>query len=428
MTSDTIEKKGGFHYAFLIVATGIVITCIPCAIVLSCAGIYFTPLAEYFGVPKASVSLYFSVMNIAMMISLPVAGKLMNRVDMRIVLSTCVLICAVGYIVFSFLSAIWQFYIVGFVIGLGISPLIYLAVPTLVNAWCKKRVGFFVGLCMAFTGIGGVIFNPIGTALIQSGPEGWRTGYFVFGILILIALPFTVFVVRSKPADKGLLPYGYEEAEGQQENVDSTAVVETGVSANKAVKTAAFFAVAAFCGLITLNQTVYQFLPSYVQDMSSSIPSLAALTGVVASACMAGQAIGKVILGAVNDKSVKGGMAFGIGFGIVGVMLMWFLPAQSIVLLVGSFMFGFVYACTTVQSPLLTRSVFGSRDYTSIYSYVSMVGSIFSAVAAVFWGWICDLPNGYSIMFILSVIVMVVSLLLGLFALSQCKKLEYTTE
>ncbi len=86
------KKQGGFHYAFLIVACGIVITCVPCALVLSCAGIYFTPVANYFGVSKAEVSLYFSILNVAMMITLPVAGKLMSSMDLRVVLSACVVI------------------------------------------------------------------------------------------------------------------------------------------------------------------------------------------------------------------------------------------------------------------------------------------------------------------------------------------------
>ena len=149
---------------------------------------------------------------------------------------------------------------------------------------------------------------------------------------------------------------------------------------------------------------------------------------MIASACMAGQAIGKVILGLVNDRSCKGGMALGICSGVVGVALMWFLPAQAAVLLVGAFLFGFVYACTTVQTPLLTRTVFGSRDYTNIYSRVSMAGALGGVVAATFWGWIVDLPNGFSIMFAMSLAIMVVSFLLGLFALTRSKKLEKTAD
>lgn len=420
------KKEGGFHYAFLIVAAGIVITCVPCALVLSCAGIYFTPVSNYFGVPKATFTLYFSILNIFMMLTLPFAGKLMSKVDLRVILSVCVVLCGIGLISMSFFNAIWEFYIAGVVLGIGIAPLIYLAVPTLINAWCKKKVGFFIGLCMAFTGIGGVIFNPVGTALIQAGPDGWRTGYLVFGILTLVVtLPFTVFIVRSKPSDKGLLPYGAGEV---TQSDDKPAAKESGVPANKAMKTSAFVAVAAFCGLITINQTVYQFMPSYCQSFSASLPDIAAMSGVVASSCMAGQAIGKVILGAVNDKSIKGGMAFGIGGGIVGVILMWFLPSQAIILMVGAFLFGFVYACTTVQTPLLTRAVFGSLDYTNIYSRVSMVGALASAFAAVFWGWIIDLPNGFSLMFILSLVCMVVSFLLGTFAISRGAKLERVEE
>ena len=156
--------RSGFHYAYLIVLSGIVITCVPCALVLSCAGIFFTPVSTFFGVSKATYSLYFSILNVAMMVALPVAGRLMERLDMRLVLSACVVMAGGGLIAFSTFNEMWQFYVVGAVLGLALAPLLYLAVPALINAWCVKRVGFFVGLCMAFTGIGGVIFNPVGSA------------------------------------------------------------------------------------------------------------------------------------------------------------------------------------------------------------------------------------------------------------------------
>ncbi len=423
--SETVQKKGGFHYAFMIVASCIVITCIPCALVLSCAGIYFKPVASYFQVSTPEFTLYFSILNIAMMIMLPIAGKLMSKLDLRAVLSACAAIDGVTYLAMSQFSAVWQFYVAGVLLGIGTAPLIYLAVPTLINAWCKKKVGFFIGLCMAFTGIGGVIFNPVGTAFIASAPDGWRTGYMVFGIIMLVVtLPFTLLVVRSKPSDKGLEPYGAGETASEEGAKSSEPVL--GVSAGKAMKTSAFFAVAAFCFLITVNQTVYQFLASYCQSFTGS--DIAAAAGIVASACMAGQAIGKVILGAVNDKSVKLGMFMGIGCGIVGVLLMWLLPFAVAIIMVGAFLFGFVYACTTVETPLLTRGVFGSRDYTNIYSRVSMAGTLGAVIASVFWGFIIDMPNGFSIMFVLSIVIMILSVLLGVFALNQGKKLEQTAE
>jgi len=190
-------KKPGFHYAYAIVASCIAITCLPCALALSCAGIFFTPVSEYFGVPRASFTLYFSILNIMMMLTLPMAGRHLSKLDARKVLSGATCLVALGLIGMSRGTSMPWFYVCGAIIGVGIAPLVYLAVPSLINAWCVKSVGFFVGLCMAFTGIGGVIFNPIGTAMIQSGPEGWRTAYLVFGIIVLVGtLPFTLYGVK----------------------------------------------------------------------------------------------------------------------------------------------------------------------------------------------------------------------------------------
>lgn len=414
----TAERTHGFHYAYAIVASCIAITCLPCALALSCAGIFFTPVSEYFGVSRASFTLYFSILNITMMLTLPMAGNHLSRLDSRKVLSGATCLVGLGLIGMSQGNSMPWFYVCGAIMGVGIAPLIYLSVPTLINAWCVKNVGFFVGLCMAFTGIGGVIFNPIGTSIIQSGPEGWRGAYLAFGIIALAGtLPFTLFVVRSKPSDKGLLPYGAGELGGQ--DADDAAAATEGVPASVAMKMPAFFALAIFCGIITLNQTIYQFLASYATSFEGTLPQIAAASGVVASAAMAGQAIGKVLLGIINDKSVRAGIVFGIACGVVGVLLMWFIPGVLPILLAGAFLFGVVYAMTTVQTPLLVRSVFGSADYTNIYSRISMVGSLMSAVAAVFWSFVIDSPGGFPLMFIGGLVCMAICLATSFFALGR---------
>ena len=73
MPDCTTRAPARFHYAFAIVASCIVLTCLPCALVLSCAGIFFNPVSAYFGVPKASFTLYFS-MNLPFIDLLP-AGR-----------------------------------------------------------------------------------------------------------------------------------------------------------------------------------------------------------------------------------------------------------------------------------------------------------------------------------------------------------------
>lgn len=425
--SDTPTKtKGGFHYAYLIVASCIAFTCVPCALAVSCSGIYYTPVSEYFGVPRATFTLYFTIQNLFMMITLPIVGKLMGRLDQRIIFTVCVILDGVAFLSMSTFTEIWMFYILGAVLGIGTAPLLYLATPGLINAWCRKKGGFFVGLAMAFTGIGGVIFNPIGTALINSGPEGWRMGYLVFGILVLVCtLPFSIFVVRNKPEDKGLLPYGAEEVETQEAQPQ---VAITGVPANKAMKTLAFLCIAVFAFFITLNLAVYQFMPSYATSFAESAPAVAAASGVIASVCMAGQAIGKVVLGVVNDANPRLGLLFGLVCGFIGVALMVLMPTMLPVMLVAAFLFGLVYACSMVETPLLTRTVFGSRDYTAIWSRISVISAFGGMIAPTLFGYLVDLPNGFLLMFGVSYVCMAIGLVAGLVALGQRKKMEELSE
>lgn len=413
-------KRRGSNYAYAIVASCIAIIGIPCALVLSCAGIYFRPVSQYFGVSTSEFTLYFSILNAVMMVTLPIDGKIVSTVDARIVYSACVAIDGVTYCLMSQVTAVWQFYVAGAMLGVGTAPLIYFCVPTLINAWFKKRAGFFIGLCMSFTGIGGVIFNQVGSMLIGSAADGWRSGYLTFGIIMLAAaLPFTVFVVRSRPSDLGLLPYG-ADADGEPAAA-SDEVAQKKDAPQEKTSVAIFAAVALFSFLITLNQTVYQFLSSYCSSLAESLPQLAAYTGAIASSCMAGQAIGKVILGAINDRSVRGGMTFGIGSGIVGVLLMMLFPQVPALLMAGAFLFGFVYACTTVQVPLLTRKAFPDGDYTTIYSRVSTVGALGSVIATMLWSFVIELPGGYVLMFCLSIACMVCAYLLGSVALRSAK-------
>ena len=160
----------------LVVATGIICCFGPCSFALSCAGIYFTPVSESLGVGRGAFALYLTIMLVVTALVLPVLGKLTETKDLRLVLSAGVACIGVPLIAMSFFNAVWQFYVTGAIMGIGLAEMLILTVPTLINRWFRKNVGFYIGLCMAFTGIGGAVFNLVGGYLIGTGPAGWRTG------------------------------------------------------------------------------------------------------------------------------------------------------------------------------------------------------------------------------------------------------------
>lgn len=407
----------------------------PCAIILTCFGIFITPVTQYFGVPKVSFSLVFSVICLTMMVALPITGRLLKKYSMRTILTIDTLLCGLAYGTMGLVQAVWQLYICGIVIGIGLPGLIFLAVPTLIGNWFSKRVGFFTGLCFAFTGIGGALFNPIGSTLIASGSDGWRMCYFIFAAIILACtLPFTFFIVRDKPSDLGLLPMGSGEknveASASTDAKTDTATVsvharsnfDDGISAHKALRMPSFFMIGAFYALITLNQQISQFFPSYAATFSTTAPEIAAAGGLIAGAVMVGQAVGKVVLGALNDTSERIACFVGVLCGVVGLVLLWLKITALPIMLLGAALFGVVYAMTTVETPILVRAVFGNKDYTIIYSRIAIVSSLMSAIALVVWSLIVDgSAGGYDILFGLGFALMLSCLILALFALRNAR-------
>lgn len=445
-TSQGASRNTSQHtqnYAYAIVASCIAIMFFPCAIILTCFGIFITPVTQYFGVPKVSFSLVFSVICLTMMVALPITGRLLKKYSMRTILTIDTLLCGLAYGAMGLVQAVWQLYICGIVIGIGLPGLIFLAVPTLIGNWFSKRVGFFTGLCFAFTGIGGALFNPIGSTLIASGSDGWRMCYFIFAAIILACtLPFTFFVVRDKPSDLGLLPMGsgeknVEASVGTSASTDTgtgakTDVVtvsahaqsnfDNGISAHKALQMPSFFMIGAFYALITLNQQISQFFPSYAATFAATAPEIAAAGGLIAGAVMVGQAVGKVVLGALNDASEKIACFVGVLCGVIGLVLLWLKITTLPVMLLGAALFGVVYAMTTVETPILVRAVFGNKDYTVIYSRIAIVSSLMSAIALVVWSLIVDgSAGGYDILFGLGFVLMLSCLILALFALRNAR-------
>ena len=176
-----------------------------------------------------------------------------------------------------------------------------------------------------------------------------------------MALPFTLFGVRSHPQDVGLLPGGAEEV---AEAGSTQAAAPKGIPAARAMKTSAFFVLAIFTALVNLGMNFYQYLPSYVSSLQQ-FPDVVAIAATVASMAMLGQAAGKILIGIINDKiSVRGGLFFAMICGLAGLGVLLLFPGVSVRwCLPAALCSAFCYASGTVLTPLMTRTIFGTLEY-----------------------------------------------------------------
>lgn len=377
-------------------------------IAFSSAGIFFPALTKEFGVGQAQIGLYLTISLLSASMLMPYVGRLMVTRDLRAVLSIGVICIGGTLIAFSFATRVWHFYAASPFFGLGFAICSYLAVPTLLNRWFVKRFGLVMGLSMAMSGLGGVVFNPIAASIIVDW--GWQTGYRVLGLVpIVLALPLTVFAVRSYPSELGLCPYG--------DAGDSPAAetAEAGVSASDVLKSGPFIAMLVFTAFVGFGCGIYTFMPSYASGLPIANGTLT-IAALLASAAMLGQALGKIGLGWMADKNLAVALTVSMTCGAGGALILWLMPVSSALVAGAGFAYGIFYAAALVLVPLMVRAIFGNREYSRIYSRISTASAVSIAAASTVWGFLID-KTGFQVLWIGGLGIMGSCLLLGAYSL-----------
>ena len=397
-------KLNAFHYGYIIVFCCCLIMGVNIGLVMSCAGIFYKPVSEELGVSVGKFGLYMSFNYLASILMLPIAGKMMTQFSARVLLTVSSAVLGLCFVSMSLFNAVWQFYIAGSVIGIALAFLFYLSFPTMISRWFKTRVGFFMGVCSAFSGIGGILFNPLGAHLITT--LGWRTTYALSGVLILLLVtPIIGILIRNYPKDKGLLPYGENE---QQQATASNKDVEYVT----AVRMPVFYGLVVFAFLIICVSTLNLFIPNYITGLDYTLKQ----ASLVASAVMVGVTIGKVALGMINDKSNLLGVATTVVLGIIGLVLLLMGNAGIVVAAIGGFFFGWAYAGVTVQTPMLVRAVFGNKNYPQIYSNISIAFAVGGAITAGGWGLLADYTT-FKFILSLGILFLIITGVIGFYIL-----------
>jgi MFS family permease len=396
------------HYGYVIVFCCCLIMGINIGLVMSCAGIFYKPVSSELGVSVGDFGLYMTFIYLFSTLMLTKAGKLMDRFSARWLLTLSSAVLGLVLLAMSAFTAVWQFYVAGSIIGLSLAFLLYLSYPTMVNRWFNSNIGFFMGVCSAASGIGGVIFNPLGGYLITN--YGWRATYLIFGTVVLVLVtPLLALLLRDYPADKGLKAVGEKQSE----------TVKSGVDYAIAIKSPVFYALIVFAFLMISVSTINLFIPTYVTSVGFSVEQ----SSLVASAIMLGVTIGKVALGWINDKNTFFGIITSVGLGIAGFVFLLLGKSGMSLMTVGGFLFGWAYAAVTVETALLVRTVFGSKDYAKIFSNISIALAAGGALMAGGWGYLADLIDFKSIL-IIGIILLAISGFLGSFALRKSKEFQ----
>ncbi|HEX3011399.1 MAG TPA: MFS transporter [Syntrophomonadaceae bacterium] len=411
-------EKGRIHYAWWILFSCCVIFFTGMGVLVNCVGLFFQPVCADLGFTRAQVSLYVTIMNFAMVIALPFAGYIFPKVNIKLILALALGVSSISFALMGTFHHLSSWYINGAVRGICNAFIMYLPLPILIGNWFYKKRGLDLGIALCCSGLAGAIFNPIANTVIVN--YGWRVGYAFLGIICaVISLPVVIGLVKYQPSDMGLKPYGYEE--GAEENVVAEKEDWSGVSSKQAVKSAAFVVLFFFAGLTSLAAYLSPQLPGYAVSLGYA----SAVGALMVSCVMVGQLAGKVGLGYLCDKvGVVGATTVGCIAGALGMVLLIMGTKNVSLLYWAAFLFGIGFSLAMVQPPILVRQIFGSKDYSSIFSYVTMGTALIGGLGTYIFGYIFDVTGSFYYAIILCLAVYIVCFFLVMMALSLGKRLR----
>jgi MFS family permease len=200
------------HYGWLMAAVTLLVLVMSAGF-RSAAGVLILPLEHEFGWSAATVSSAVSINLVMFGLGAPFAAALHDRFGVRRVTVSALLIVAAASAATVLISQPWQLRVLwGLVIGTATGAVSIPLAAIVGNRWFVRRRGLVTGIMTAANATGQLIFLPILATIVTVA--GWRWASATVAIVaVAVVVPLAAIVMRNRPADLGLAPYGAAEIE-----------------------------------------------------------------------------------------------------------------------------------------------------------------------------------------------------------------------
>lgn len=403
MLKNTKKKRSGkLHYAWIILLGCCILQGGTLGAITNIAGIFYVPVCTELNFAVGELSLYRTIMGLVSLATLPAVSKLLNKYDSRIVLSLAAVVFIVPTIAMSRFTSLVQWYIAGAIQGFSSNFICIVAGPLILTNWFRKKTGLVIGISTAAAGLSGATFNYLVSAIIET--SGWRMGYLISGAAALVVvLIASVFIIRFRPEEMGLQPFGEEDAEVKR--VSPQQITQLPEPQRK--RRLLMMLTAAVCA------GVVGAFSSFFNPFGISVGLSVSAAAVLASVSMIGNTAGKLILGEMNDRiGTRWSCLAGFTVALVGAVLM--ITTKAPVLYFSALIFGVSMPVYSTLLPLMTRAALGGSDFSANYAKVTMASSMTASVMLTAHGTLFDLTGSYTCSMILCALTMALGSILTL--------------
>ncbi|WP_298364341.1 MFS transporter [uncultured Bradyrhizobium sp.] len=205
--ASTLARRN-IHYGWVMVAVTFLAALISAGTV-GAPGVFIVPLQKEFGWSTAEISSALSIRFILFGLMAPFAAALMNRYGLRNVTLAAQLIVVSGLLASLAMTQVWQLILLwGVVIGIGTGMTALVLGATIAARWFVARRGLVIGILTASVATGQLAFLPLLATITER--YGWRVALGLVCVMLGVAAFAVLMVMRDRPSDVGLRPFGDE--------------------------------------------------------------------------------------------------------------------------------------------------------------------------------------------------------------------------
>ena len=194
------------HYGWIVAAVTFLVLLLTAGI-RAAPGVLIVPLEDEFHWPRSTISFAIGVNLLIYGLIGPFAAALIDRFGVRRTMAAALTVTAAGVALTATMQQSWQLILLwGFVVGASCGVIGNFLAALIATRWFRSRQGIVIGLLTAANAAGQLIFLPSMAAIVTHA--GWRVMSVVLAATVAGFVPLIALLMRNRPEDLGLGPYG----------------------------------------------------------------------------------------------------------------------------------------------------------------------------------------------------------------------------
>ena len=375
-----MARRGKLHYAWVVAAITF-LTLLAAAGVRATPGVLIVPLENEFGWSRATISFAVGINIFLYGLIGPFAAAVMDRFGLRRTMLAALALIAAGVALTPLMTQPWQLVLLwGVVVGTGSGTTALVLGATVASRWFAVRRGLVMGVLTASTATGQLVFLPFLASIAVN--HGWRMVSLVVAGVAAAMIPVVALLMRDRPGDVGLVPYGAEPGVVPPAAARGNPAITALLALRDGLRSRDFWLLAGsffICGASTNGLIGTHLIPACIDH------GIAEVTGATLLAAMGiFDFVGTTLSGWLSDRwSNRALLAWYYGLrGLSLIYLPFAFDASFYGLPLFAMFYGLDWIATVPPTVRLTAQIFGSARGPIMFGWIAAAHQLGAAIAA----------------------------------------------